>query len=273
MKHILGIYISGKLWRKIHLDDYPDFKKGQIITIGRRETCDICIPKGTISREHAHVKFDGKHVRIIDNGSLNGIYLSGRKRNQIVLENGMQVRIGPECDENVVMMYVEVGSGKEETEKGKSAGATPKKSAKSTGLSPWEISTSGTVCRRLFAAIIDWMVIMFMVLGYVGVVVLIMGGLHGAAKLFLVTGVPGIAFLYFTVLESDTAGKTWGKRALSVAVTDKEGNIIGLGRAALRTAGKMVSAFTLFLPVFGNRRCLHDLIAGTKVIKSRGKNK
>ena len=89
MKHILGIYISGKLWRKIHLDDYPDFRKGQTITLGRRETCDICIPQGTISREHAHIKNDGKNIRIIDNGSLNGIYLAGRKRSQIVLENGM----------------------------------------------------------------------------------------------------------------------------------------------------------------------------------------
>ena len=50
---------------------------------------------------------------------------------------------------------------------------------------------------------------------------------------------------------------------------DKEGNEIGFGKATVRLAAKFLSAFTLFLPVFGSGRCLHDVIAGTYVIRKK----
>lgn len=273
MKHVLGIYISGKLWRKIHLDDYPDFRKGQIITLGRRETCDICIPQGTISREHAHIKFDGKNIRLIDNRSLNGIYVTGRKKSQVVLENGMQVRIGPESEQTVVIMYVEVGGNNAPAASNEKQ--SRKKQSTGTGMTPWEISTAGTVWRRLVAAILDWIIIMFMILGFVGAIILVNGGFGGIKKLVIpmFIGVACIAFLYFVILESDKKGMTLGKRIMSVSVTDNEGSIINWKVAAIRTVSKILSLITLFLPIFGNRRCLHDLIAKTKVVKYKKKKR
>lgn len=264
MKHILGIYISGRLWRKIHLDDYPGFPKGEKITLGRRETCDISIPQNIVSREHAYIEYDGKNVRIVDNGSLNGLEVGSKKKKEIVLKNGMKVRIGSASAEtdSVVIMYVE---SPEPSETKNEAHVSEVKQVSKPKRQKEKTSANDTV-RRMLASMADWAVVMFMCLGFCGIIVLTMG-LGGIIKLLLVLGLAATIALYFALSESGASGASFGKSLFGLKVVDKNGNGVSFKRALLRTVAKGAAVFTLFLPIFGGGRCLHDVIAGTRVIK------
>jgi len=92
--------------------------------------------------------------------------------------------------------------------------------------------------------------------GYIGVL------------LFLVFG----ALFYAVAMESSSLQATLGKMAVGAIVTDKMGGKPSLGAVIMRnTLGKLVSGITpLYLSylmglVRQDRRCLHDLIAGTMV--------
>ena len=247
MKHVLGIYVSGKLWQKVHLSDYPGFINGERITIGRRETCDICIPQNTVSREHAYIEFDGKDVYLKDNGSLNKLTVNGRKHDCVKLKNGMTVVIGPDAggEGSVVLMYVE------------STEQPVKASSKSKGTGYF---------KRLLAFIIDLLVAGLMCIGYVGVLVGIFG-FGKLVKILVVLGVFVICLLYFAVSESAPDGSTFGKNIFLMKVVDYKERKISIKRAIIRTLAKVLSVFTLFLPIFGKGRCLHDIIAQTRVVK------
>ncbi len=69
-------------------------------------------------------------------------------------------------------------------------------------------------------------------------------------------------------------GATPGKMALGIQITTVDGEPIGLGRAILRYIGYFVSWITLgigflIIAFTGQKRGLHDYIAGTVVIKTR----
>lgn len=266
MKHILGIYISGKLWRKIHLDDYPGFLKGEPITLGRRETCDIPIPQSIVSREHAHIVFDGKSVCIIDKDSLNGLEANGKRRKEIVLKNGTQVRIGSKVAEadSVVLMYVEAGENTVENEQKEEKPSKPvrkKQKAKRVNI------RKNVTLSRMLAAMADWVVVMFMCMGFGGIIAVTMG-IGGILKFLIAGGLSATVWLYYALSESGTNGTTFGKSLFGFKVVDKKGKQLSFKKAAVRTFAKIPSAFTLFLPVFGRGRCLHDIIAGTEVIRT-----
>ena len=79
-------------------------------------------------------------------------------------------------------------------------------------------------------------------------------------------------WLYFAKLESGPAQATYGKRVLGLRVTDMTGQRISFGRATGRTFGKIVSALPMdigfIMAGFTDRKqALHDMIAGTLVIK------
>lgn len=83
-----------------------------------------------------------------------------------------------------------------------------------------------------------------------------------------------VVILYFALLEGSAAGATLGKRLLRLRVVGIDGRPIGVGRAAWRTAVKLLlsimpylmgSAWACFNP---QRRTLHDLGARTMVIRS-----
>lgn len=82
-----------------------------------------------------------------------------------------------------------------------------------------------------------------------------------------------IGWLYFSLLESSSRQATLGKRALGVVVTRVDGQKVSFGRATARYFAKDLS-FVLFLvgylmqPFTAKRQALHDLIAGTLVVKS-----
>jgi uncharacterized RDD family membrane protein YckC len=78
---------------------------------------------------------------------------------------------------------------------------------------------------------------------------------------------------YF-VLGHGTAGQTLGKRVLGVRVVDESGEPIGYVRALARGLATLVAGLPLGLGLAAaglrrDRRGLHDLLAGTRVIRTR----
>jgi len=81
-----------------------------------------------------------------------------------------------------------------------------------------------------------------------------------------------IDWLYFSLLESSKSQATVGKMALSLMVTDTEGERISFARAAGRYLAKNLSTIILFIGYFmmlwdDRNQTLHDKIASTLVVK------
>jgi uncharacterized RDD family membrane protein YckC len=92
----------------------------------------------------------------------------------------------------------------------------------------------------------------------------LLGGLVGAL----------ILWLYFALMESSGTQATLGKMALGLAVTDAAGRPIGFGRATGRYFGKILSTIPLCLGFVvagftARKQALHDLVAGTLVVRRR----
>jgi uncharacterized RDD family membrane protein YckC len=83
-----------------------------------------------------------------------------------------------------------------------------------------------------------------------------------------------IGWLYFALMESSQRGATVGKMAVGLRVVNDRGERLSLGLALGRYVAKFISALTLgvgfVMVAFTDRkRGLHDMIAGTLVVKSR----
>lgn len=81
------------------------------------------------------------------------------------------------------------------------------------------------------------------------------------------------AIAYFAVMESSQYQGTLGKMALGLKVVDMQGRRISFGRALGRTLGKILSTIPcdlgFLLAAFTEKKqALHDMIAGTLVMKS-----
>lgn len=81
-------------------------------------------------------------------------------------------------------------------------------------------------------------------------------------------------WLYFTWMESSALQATLGKLALGIMVTDLDGNPASFGRTARRSLAKFLSAITLMRGFLmagttPHKQALHDMIAGTLVIRHR----
>ena len=82
-----------------------------------------------------------------------------------------------------------------------------------------------------------------------------------------------IGWLYFALMESSQRGATVGKMAVGLRVVTDQGQRLDFGHATGRYLAKIVSAIILgigfIMVAFTDRkRGLHDIIAGTLVIKS-----
>ncbi len=82
-----------------------------------------------------------------------------------------------------------------------------------------------------------------------------------------------ISWLYFATQESSGWMATLGKRAMGLAVQGIDGRQLSFGRASIRWAARWLSglAFGLgyALALFNDKRqTLHDLVAGTVVIRT-----
>ena len=81
-------------------------------------------------------------------------------------------------------------------------------------------------------------------------------------------------WLYAALMESSSWQATLGKRALGVVVTDRGGHRISFGRATGRYFGQYLSLLTLGVgyliqPFTAKRQALHDIVAGTLVVRVR----
>jgi pSer/pThr/pTyr-binding forkhead associated (FHA) protein len=71
---------------------FPLFKDR--LTIGRSADNDIQLNAPFISRKHAVVTTDGETTRVIDWGSMNGVYVNSGRVTEHFLKNGDIVTIG-----------------------------------------------------------------------------------------------------------------------------------------------------------------------------------
>jgi len=83
-----------------------------------------------------------------------------------------------------------------------------------------------------------------------------------------------VTWLYFALMESSPRGATIGKMALGLRVVDEQGSRISFLRATGRFFAKFLSSIILLIGYLmvaftERKRGLHDIIAGTLVVKIR----
>jgi pSer/pThr/pTyr-binding forkhead associated (FHA) protein len=62
--------------------------------IGRSPTADVCLEDASVSRRHAILLREGDSVRLLDDRSLNGVFVNGERVSATVLSDGDVVTIG-----------------------------------------------------------------------------------------------------------------------------------------------------------------------------------
>ena len=145
---------------------------------------------------------------------------------------------------------------------------------------------------RFVAFLIDYFILQFigflLTIPFIGGIILSaigMGNARGDSELMFL-GVAGlfgfillvvlinllIGWFYYAFMQSSKTQATLGKMALNIIVTDLEGNRITFGRATARYFSKIISDMTLYIGYIlagltEKKQALHDMIAGTLVIK------
>ncbi len=157
------------------------------------------------------------------------------------------------------------------------AQAAPDPQSRSADLRPArrEEVPAGFLRRSAAAAIDGTVVLLFQLL----ISIVLVGGFRlstsrddfGTADLPYYGLTAGFLVLYFAVAESGPHAATFGKRALDLAVRDRNGEPPGFRRALLRLLLRFLTAGTLLLGwltiLFTPRRqALHDLLSGTVVV-------
>ena len=66
-----------------------------VTVIGRRKNCDFRIPLESVSRRHCQLSYEEGNLRIRDLGSRNGTYLNGKKVEEVEVQPGDFLQIGP----------------------------------------------------------------------------------------------------------------------------------------------------------------------------------
>ncbi|HYX01902.1 MAG TPA: RDD family protein [Reyranella sp.] len=160
--------------------------------------------------------------------------------------------------------------------------SVPSSSSSAPPPPTWDARPSGTAqvayggfWIRLVAYIIDGII-----LGIVGYVVALIFGIPLVPAdpqtydptLNIVSFV--IGWLYFAVMESSPRGATLGKMAMGLRVVTSDGQRLSFLNATGRYFAKIISAIILFIGFImigftDKKRGLHDMIAGTLVIKVR----
>ncbi len=91
-------FMSGPFDGKWLAWDYPNEGRDLIVTIGRRETCDIILNYDSqVSRLHARVTYDiaAETFYLEDSGSRNGTFVNGERiTERVQLRPGTMFRIG-----------------------------------------------------------------------------------------------------------------------------------------------------------------------------------
>ncbi|WP_291403008.1 RDD family protein [Daejeonella sp.] len=129
---------------------------------------------------------------------------------------------------------------------------------------------------RLLAVIIDYFIIfaIYCVIALIIVLFLEERELKIKVSLAGLAIIPIVKLVYSIIMEASARQGTWGKVLMGLRICDEQGNPISFARALARNLSKIISTGTLglgYLMGFFNKKqqCLHDLIAGTLVVKDR----
>ena len=130
--------------------------------------------------------------------------------------------------------------------------------------------------QRWMASALDWFMVSLIVI-FFGVIALLFTSDKSTQIIIAVSVlgvIPIVNFIYHVVMEASPKQGTYGKQILKIKVTDLQGERIGLAQSLGRNLAKILSALTLFLgylySFFNSRQqCLHDVVAGTLVVKDR----
>ncbi|WPU95385.1 RDD family protein [Mucilaginibacter sabulilitoris] len=135
----------------------------------------------------------------------------------------------------------------------------------------------GSFDQRLLASVLDWFILfgVFIIITFIVVILFIQDKETRLTTTFIILGITPVArAVYQIIMESSAKQATYGKQMLKIRVVDMYGNRISTGKAIGRNLSKIFSVGTFFigyLLAFFNKKqqCLHDMIAGTLVIKDR----
>jgi uncharacterized RDD family membrane protein YckC len=134
----------------------------------------------------------------------------------------------------------------------------------------------GSFDQRLLACVIDWLIIwaVFLVPTFITVLFITNPLVKAVVSLSLFITIPLSYLIYHIVMECSAKQATYGKQLLKIKVCDMQGYRITPGLAAGRNFAKLLSVLTFFvgyLYSFFNKQqqCLHDVVAGTLVMKDR----
>jgi pSer/pThr/pTyr-binding forkhead associated (FHA) protein len=61
-------------------------------SVGRAPNCDICLSTAHLSRQHARLTIEGRHLMVEDLGSANGTYVNGIRIDRALLNSGDELR-------------------------------------------------------------------------------------------------------------------------------------------------------------------------------------
>ena len=81
-------------------------REGQRLRIGRSPACDILLDDASVSRRHAVIVHRGGKAVLLDDRSLNGVWVNGDRVGEAALTDGDSIAIG-----HVSLRYVEVTGG------------------------------------------------------------------------------------------------------------------------------------------------------------------
>lgn len=130
--------------------------------------------------------------------------------------------------------------------------------------------------QRWMASALDWFMVSLVVI-FFGVIALLFTS-DKSTQFIIVLSVLGIIpivnFIYHVVMEASSKQGTYGKQVLKIKVTDMQGERIAFVRSLSRNVAKILSFLTLFIGYLysffnSKQQCLHDVVAGTLVVKDR----
>ncbi|MGY3211007.1 RDD family protein [Mucilaginibacter sp. HD30] len=134
----------------------------------------------------------------------------------------------------------------------------------------------GRFDQRLTASAIDLFLVSTVcaIVMFIGVMIINSQLIRILMTVGLIILIPLVNLIYHTIMERGRKQGTYGKQLLQIRVCDMEGNRLTLAHSAGRNLAKVFSMLTLcigYVYIFFNKKQqgLHDLIAGTLVIKDR----
>ncbi len=253
--------------------------------VGRGSDCSIRIPSVTVSRHHLSLEVHGGTVRVTDLGSRNGTWLnSERLRPNEAREVALNDHIYLPAED---LCLVRVREGDEISSgglEGRASGSGRTAPATALQLQP------GGARRRFLAAMID-MAIFVIMSGLLAIPLVVdfptlpaagslldrlatVVGNHGWMQLLAITlGVWIVLWMLYFIVGWGMLGATPGQAVMGLRIVDhRQRYPIGPARALLRLVAYSIGSLPFMAGHFlvigrSDKRALHDMLAGTRVIR------